>query len=137
MSELKTQVEFLEKQIHMIQPQLNKITERNQMLDNFSINISDKQKYLIELGYSDIETYRSFLKQNLGKGNVKKVLEDILQYIVKDNLVSQDISDEIILFNSRLSDIEFKSRGGLLSFENETVERQRIYKGVLELIKNL
>ena len=137
MTEIKNQVEFLESQINIIQPQLKKLTEKSLMLDNFSLNISSEQKYLIELGYSDIDTYKYYLKQSLGDGNIKQVLEGLLKYTTKSLNSNQDISDEIILFNSRISDLEFKSRGGLLTFESEGIEKQKINKGVLELINKI
>lgn len=137
MAELKNQVRHLESQLELIQLQVKNLTNGEEIFNRLALDVSEQQKYLIEQGYSNLEAFRSKLKEHLGRGKVKPVLDDMFKYISKSPTNNQQDLDEIILFNSRLSELDFKLSAGIISYDEEKIEKQKIYKAILGFINKL
>ncbi len=137
MAEIKNQIRFMESQIEILQLQMKNLPEDEKLIKKISVNISENQKQLIEQGYGDQSVFKHQLRAHISKGDIKKVLEELLKYANAHKEMPAEIQKEILLFNSRLSDLDMKSRTGTITLDEERKEKQRILGSLIDFIDQL
>lgn len=130
-AEMKNQIRHLESQLEIANLKNRFLSDENSFLRNLSLNLSNSNRVLREYGYNDISEFKLRLKKMLSNGKVYEVLKDLTKYLKSENL---DGFDDLILINSKLSQLNLECQAGVISKDEERIERQKIVSNTLGFI---
>lgn len=89
----------------------------------------------------DIKEHFSSIRDSIKKGNLNTAI-DKLQFLSNmslelDNLILQSSLNEIIILGARFSFLKEENRTSTITFEQGSIERNKITKSILELISKI
>ena len=138
MAELKNQIRFLESQIEVIQIKMGQRSNALNVVENLSLDLPKEQAFLIEKGHANINEFRLALKQKIAHGEFNIVGEEIINYLKVYPLGSfESLIDEVVLLNSRMTELIFKYNSGLLKDVDSEAGKNKINRAMLSLINRL
>ena len=137
MSELKNQIRFLNMQLETIQLKVKDLSLENESMKNVFLRVDREQKKYLASGYADEDQYKTKLRERIANGEVKQVLADLVKYIKEFREGNEDKRNEVVLFSSRLNDLEFQTRSEIITEEKGSADKRKLILSILKFIDEL